>query len=73
METNRREEILTAVTAELTSQGYEVTSENLYWCLTGLQDGWKEDPSTSLEKSLYMIALSGLILTTSIDMMFEKN
>jgi hypothetical protein len=71
-EPDRRQEILTTVTAEMTEQGIEITSENTYWMLKGLQDAWREDESSSTEKALYMIALSGLLFEKQIDMMFGE-
>lgn len=46
---------------ELTSEGHDVTPENLYYFLTGMQEAWTEDNDESEEKSAWMLAVRSLI------------
>ena len=61
-----QEEIATRVQKELDEQfpDITVTKSELVACYEGLQEGWKEDPDESTEKSFYMLALSLLIIKT---------
>jgi hypothetical protein len=51
------EEILEAVTQEMEDNNINNTIENRLSMLEGVRNSWREDPDTSLEKALYMIAL----------------
>lgn len=52
------EEINARMLEEFKAHDIEDTMENRYSFLQGLQEAWNEDPDTSIEKSLYQIALS---------------
>lgn len=58
---NRSQEIREAMLRELAEHDIEPTDEHQLIFLQGLQDGWREDPDRSFEKSLYQITLSGMI------------
>jgi hypothetical protein len=57
----KTKEIETAMLNELRLHGFEDSPENRLDFLLGLRDGWREDTSKSLEKSLYMLALELMI------------
>ena len=61
MTQTRGEIIEEAMVQEMTEQGIDDTPENRLAFLTGLQEGWREDPSTSLEKSMYLVTISLMI------------
>lgn len=55
---SRLDEINEAMLTEFKSAGLEDTPNNRFEFLTGLRDAWKEDPSSSIEKTLYQISLN---------------
>jgi hypothetical protein len=63
------EEIYDAVLPHLAANGFEDTTENRFYALTGLKDGWLEDEDRSLEKSFYLLAVTGELLMLKIKLM----
>ena len=57
----RSTEIYDAMIEEMQRLKIEPTPDNQLSFLTGLRDGWKEDPTVSLEKSLYMITINTML------------
>lgn len=72
MEKTRMEEIYETVLPEMAANDIEDTTENRIAFLTGLYDGWKEDPETSLEKTFYMMALNSEIMSLKLKLMFPR-
>jgi hypothetical protein len=68
----RIEEIYEFVLPEMKANDIEDTTFNRMLFLEGLRDGWKEDSETSLEKSLYMIAINGEIFILKMKLHNEK-
>ncbi len=54
----RTEEIYESVLPEMKAHDIEDTVDNRITFLTGLYDVWKEDSDRSVEKTLYMLALT---------------
>jgi len=67
---DRKKIINDAVIAEMAANDIEDTPENRYSFLQGLQEGWNEDPDTSIEKSLYQIALMAMIFEARLNIHF---
>lgn len=63
------EEIYDAVLPHMAANGIEDTTENRFYALSGLKDAWAEDKDESLEKSLYVLALSSELLMLKIKLM----
>lgn len=61
MATTRADEINEAMLQEMAANNISDTPQHRVWFLEGLRDAWEEDEDSSIEKSLYMLALSGLI------------
>lgn len=57
----KKTECLVEATAELFKNGVEITAENLYYFLCGMQDTWISDAETSTEKNLWLVALRDTI------------
>lgn len=66
----RMEEIYEAVLPEMAAHDIEDTTSNRIEFLTGLYDGWNEEPNKSIEQILYMIALSAEITFLKIQLQF---
>jgi hypothetical protein len=59
--TEKKVRCLEEATAELFKNGVEITAENLYYFLCGMQDVWISDEHTSDEKTLWLAALRAAI------------
>lgn len=57
----RSDEITEAMLEDFKLEDIEDTIENRHAFLTGLRDGWKEDTSESVEKSLYLMTIGFMI------------
>lgn len=57
----KKQILLEQATKELFEQGQEVTTENLYYFLCGMQDSWVSDDHESDEKTLWLVAMRGAI------------
>jgi len=57
----RSTEIYDAMIEEMQRLKIEPTPDNQLSFLEGLRDGWKEDQTVSLEKSLYMITINTML------------
>lgn len=62
MADTRGEEITEFMVTSLKEGGFEDTPENRLAFLTGLKQAWDEDTDSSIEKSLYMLALTMLLM-----------
>lgn len=69
----RIEEIYSFVLPEMKANEIEDTIENRIVFLEGLQDGWREDESTSIEKTFYQMALSGEIFSLKLKLLLSLN
>jgi len=67
---DRKKIINDAVTAEMAANDIEDTPEHRYAFLQGLQEAWNEDSNTSIEKSLYQIALMAMIFEARLNVQF---
>ena len=64
------EEIYDFVLPEMAENNIEDTSEHRMWFLEGLRDGWREDTDISIEKSMYMFAITAEIWKLKTIMQF---
>lgn len=55
-------EIYAVVLPEMAAHGIEDTLENRLSLLTGLRDGWLEDKGSSVEKAIYVLAVTNEII-----------
>ena len=55
------EEIYDFVLPVMAKNNIEDTSEHRIWFLEGLRDSWREDTDTSIEKSMYIFAITAEI------------
>lgn len=63
------EEIYDAVLPHLAANGIEDTTENRFYALTGIRQAWLEDKDESLEKQLYLMAVTSELLVLEIKLM----
>lgn len=66
------DEINEAMLDAFKTEGLEDTNANRLDFLIGLHDAWSEDPSTSIEKSLYVLALNLEITRLRVMIMLKK-
>ena len=66
------EEINEAMLDEFKTHGIEDTTTNRMDFLYGLLDAWREDPFTSIEKSLYVLALNLEIARLRTEILLKK-
>ncbi len=66
------EEIYAELLPELAANGIEDTPTHRMWALEGLYDAWKEDPETSTEKTLWMMALQAELWSLRLKLMFPS-
>ena len=71
MPTARVQEITEAMLELFEEESIEDTPENRLAGLLGLQEAWNEDEDSSIEKTLYQLALSGEIFRLKLELMFN--
>lgn len=68
----RTEEITEAAQAEMDRLDIDYTTENRIGFLSGMRDSWLADPEQSLDKTLYIAAVSGEISRLTLMQMFQR-
>jgi len=68
----RIEEIYENVLPVMKDNNIEDTPQHRLWALQGLLAGWKEDVDDSVEKSLYMAALTGELFRLRMELYFPR-
>lgn len=69
---SRIDEITQKMMEEFEIHKIEDTPENRISFLTGVRDAWREDTSSSLEKTLYMFTITGMINIEKIKLIGKK-